>query len=94
VLLRTNLKSSANVFRANKVHKGLPAIRAEQNDGVPMGCSSLHSRRSRGHAGDGQSGRGRPFFQEPSDGRRRDMSLHYVSIDLGGVAGREIGRHA
>jgi len=90
-----NLRPSASpdTFRTNKVHKGLSASRSEENDFVPLGCSPFHSRRPGGHAGDGQSDSGRSFFQESSDGRRRDMSLQHVSIDLSGVASRKIGRH-
>jgi hypothetical protein len=58
-----------------------------------MRYTALHSRRSGGHTGDPQSDGGRSFFQESSDGRRRDMSFQHVSIDLSGVASREIGRH-
>ena len=85
--------ASPDSFRTNKVHKGLSASRSEENDVVPLGCSPFHSRRTDGHAGNGQSDGGRSFFQESSDGHRRDMSLQHVSIDLSSVASREIGRH-
>jgi hypothetical protein len=85
--------ASADIFRTNKVHKGLSASLSEENDVVPLGSSPFHSRRPGRHAGDGQSDGGRSFFQESSDGYRRDMSFQHVPIDLSGVASRKIGWH-
>src|SRR6266487_4170591 len=50
-----NWKPSAlsDTFRAEKVHKGLSAVRTEEDDVVPPVCPSLHSRRSGRHARDG-----------------------------------------
>src|SRR5216683_3651272 len=88
------LCASPDIFSTNKVHKRLPVSLSEEDHVVPLRCSPFHSRRSCGHAWDGQSDRTRSLFQEASHGRGRDMPLQHIAIDLSRVARREIDRHS
>jgi hypothetical protein len=92
--LTCDTSASADTFRADKVHKRLPATRPEENNVIPLGCTSLHSGRPGGHAGNRQSDGGGSLFQKTPHGRRRNVSLQHVPTDLGGVASREICWHA
>jgi hypothetical protein len=85
--------ASADLFRAHSTHKSLPATGSEKNNVIRLRYTALHPRRSCWHTGDGQSSGGRSFFQEPSHGNCRYMSLQDISADLGSVARGEIGRH-
>jgi hypothetical protein len=86
--------TSARDFQTDKTHERLSASRSKKDYFVLLRYTALHPRRSGWHTWDGQSDGARSFFQESLDGRRRDMSLKHVSIDLGGVASREISRHS
>jgi hypothetical protein len=92
--LTCDTSALADTFRADKVHKGLPPTRPEENNVIPLGCTSLHSGRPGGHARNRQSDGSWSLFQESPHRRRRDMPLQHVPIDLGGVASREICWHA
>ena len=89
-----NSAASSDVFGAEKAHERLPAVRTEEDDVVPLGCPSFHSRRSGGHTGDSQSSGGRPFFQKLSYGNCRHVSFQDISLDLGSVACGEIRRNS
>ena len=86
--------ASANLLRAQSTHEGLPITGSEKNNIIRLGGTALHPRRSDGHTRDRQSGGGRPFFEKPSYGNCRYVSFQDISIDLGGVARGEIGRHS
>jgi hypothetical protein len=86
--------ASADLFRAFSAHEGLPTAGSEKNNVIRLRFTALHTGRSHGHTRDGQSGGGRSFFQKPSYGNCRYVSFQDISIDLGGVARGEIGRHS
>jgi len=86
--------ASAHIFRANKLHKGLPTTGSEKNNVIRLRLTALHPGRSDGHTRDGQSNGGWSFFQKPSYGNCRHVSFQDVSVDLGSVARGEIGRYS
>ena len=86
--------ASADLFRTHSPHEDLPTTGSEKNNVIPLRFTALHTGRSDGHTRDGQSSGGRSFFQKPSYGNCRYVSFQDISIDLGSVARREIGRNS
>src|SRR5947208_9168242 len=82
----------ADSFGAQSPHKDLPTTDSEKNNVIPLRCTALHPRRSGGHTGNGQSNGARAFFHQPSYGNCRYVSFQDIPVDLGSVAGGEIGR--
>src|SRR5260370_19685501 len=56
--------ASADLFRAQRAHKGLPTTGSEKNNVIGLRLTALHPGRSDGHTRDGQSNGGWSFFPE------------------------------
>jgi len=86
--------ASADLFRADSTHEGLPTTGSKKNNVIRLRFTALDPGRSDGHTRNGQSSGGRSFFQKPSYGNCRYVSFQDISIDLGGMARGKIGRHS
>ncbi len=63
-----------------------PALAVERQHVVGFGVRSFHTRRSNGHAGDGQPCHRRLLLQQPVDLVGVYVSLNQIPINLAGVA--------
>lgn len=89
----TNGNSSLHLLLSKEACEPLRRAIAEQHHVVDLWSTTLHTRRTDRHAGNGKTTPGGLLGKKAMDRACRHMALDRVARDLGRVTGRKIGRH-